>query len=230
MPISAAVAAPLPAALAEGAGERRYLTVVFCDLVGSTGIAAQLDAEEWRDLVGAYLDAASAAVTEMGGHVAKKLGDGLMALFGYPVAQENDAERAARAALAIQRALAELNRKNAGSGKPVLAARIGLETGPAVVDAAGEIYGDVANVAPKPGASSPTSPSCRSLLRLLCLCLLARTSWIRPRRHSHEAMGYQFIPCHGNCPDFTFSGHTSAPTCAFKGLRGGAYDATADAC
>ena len=93
---------------------------MFCDLVGSTSISAQLDAEEWRDLVSAYLDAASAAVTEMGGHVAKKLGDGLMALFGYPVAQENDAERAARAALAIQRALAELNRKNAGTGKPAL--------------------------------------------------------------------------------------------------------------
>ena len=136
---------PLPEAA--GAGERRYLTVMFCDLVDSTGIAAKLDAEEWRDLVGAYLDAASAAVTEMGGHVAKKLGDGLMALFGYPVAQENDAERAARAALAIQRALAELNRKNAGAGKPELTARIGLETGPAVVDAAGEIYGDVANIA-----------------------------------------------------------------------------------
>jgi class 3 adenylate cyclase len=90
----------------EAAGERRYLTVMFCDLVGSTGIAAKLDAEEWRDLVSAYLDDASAAVTEMGGHVAKKLGDGLMALFGYPLAHENDAERAARAALSIHRALA----------------------------------------------------------------------------------------------------------------------------
>jgi Adenylate and Guanylate cyclase catalytic domain len=79
--------------------------------------------------------------------VAKKLGDGLLSLFGYPVAHENDAERAARAALSIQRALAEVNRKNAGSGKPALNARIGLETGPAVVDAAGEIYGDVANIA-----------------------------------------------------------------------------------
>jgi class 3 adenylate cyclase len=106
-------------------GERRYLTVMFCDLVGSTSISARLDAEEWRDLVGSYLDAASAAVTEMGGHVVKKLGDGLMALFGYPVAQENDAERAARAALSIQRALAELNRKNVGAGKPELTARIG---------------------------------------------------------------------------------------------------------
>jgi hypothetical protein len=83
----------------------------------------------------------------MGGHVAKKLGDGLMSLFGYPVAQENDSERAARAALSIQRALAELNRKNAGSGKPALAARIGIETGPVVVDAAGEIFGDAPNIA-----------------------------------------------------------------------------------
>ena len=78
----------------EAFGERRHLTVLFCDLVGSTEISAQLDAEEWRDLVSEYLDAASAAVTEMGGHVAKKLGDGLMALFGYPFAQENDAPNA----------------------------------------------------------------------------------------------------------------------------------------
>ena len=138
---------PSAASVAQAAGERRYLTVMFCDLVGSTSISAGLDAEEWRDLVGAYLDAASAAVTEFGGHVAKKLGDGLMALFGYPVAQENDAERAARAALSIQRALAEVNRKNAGTGKPELNARIGIETGPVVVDAAGEIYGDAPNTA-----------------------------------------------------------------------------------
>ena len=115
------MAPPLTSVSVEAAGERRYLTVMFCDLVGSTGISAQLDAEEWRDLVGAYLDAASAAVTDMGGYVAKKLGDGILALFGYPVAHENDAERAARAALSIQRALGELNRKNAGTGKPLAA-------------------------------------------------------------------------------------------------------------
>ena len=116
MPSADAIAAAKPNT--DAAGERRYLTVMFCDLVDSTGIAAKLDAEEWRDLVGTYLEAASAAVVEMGGKVAKKLGDGLMALFGYPAAQENDAERAARAALSIQRALAELNRKNASTGKP----------------------------------------------------------------------------------------------------------------
>jgi class 3 adenylate cyclase len=140
-------APPTGAPVAEAVGERRHITVMFCDLVGSTGISATLDAEDWRDLVGGYLDAASAAVTEMGGHVAKKLGDGLMALFGYPVAQENDAERASRAALAIQRSLAELNRKNVGTSKPALSARIGIETGPVVVDASGEIYGDAPNTA-----------------------------------------------------------------------------------
>jgi class 3 adenylate cyclase len=98
-----------------------------------------------RDLVGAYLDTASAAVIDMGGHVAKKLGDGLMALFGYAAAQENDAERATRVALAIQRGPDELNRSNTAVGKP--AARIGLDAGPVVVDAAGEIFGDTPNVA-----------------------------------------------------------------------------------
>jgi class 3 adenylate cyclase/predicted ATPase len=145
-PIPTATPPPISAA-AEASGERRYVTVMFCDLVGSTSISAQLDAEEWRDLVSAYLDAACAAVTEMGGHVAKKLGDGLMVLFGYPMAQENDAERAARAALSIQRALAEVNRKNTEAGKPALNARIGIETGAVVIDAAGEIYGDAPNVA-----------------------------------------------------------------------------------
>ena len=170
---------------ATAAGERRYLTVMFCDLVGSTAISAQLDPEEWRDLVGAYLDAASAAVAEMGGHVAKKLGDGLMCLFGYPVAHENDAERAARAALSIQRALAEVNRKNVGSGKPDLNARIGIETGPVVVDAEGEIYGDAPNTAARvqalaePGTVLVTDRVQRQVAGL----------FIAEERDSHELKG-----------------------------------------
>jgi hypothetical protein len=95
----------------------------------------------------AYLNAASEAVTQMGGRVAKTLGDGLMALFGHPIAQENDSERAVRAALAIQRALAELNRKNAGSGRPELVARIGVESGAVVVEPTGEVFGEAPNVA-----------------------------------------------------------------------------------
>jgi class 3 adenylate cyclase/predicted ATPase len=140
----------------EATGERRHLTVLFCDLVDSTAIAAQLDVEEWRDLVGAYLVAASAAIIELGGQVAKKLGDGVMALFGYPVGQENDAERAVRAALAIQLALVELNRRNAGSGKPALAVRIAVESGPVVIDAEGEIFGEVPNIASR--AQALTEP------------------------------------------------------------------------
>ena len=127
---------------------------MFCDLVGSTGLAARLDAEDWRNLVGAYLDEASAAVTGLGGHVLKKLGDGLMALFGYPQAQENDAERAVRAALAIQRALADLNARNARSGAPELSARIGIDCGPVVVDATGEVFGEAPNVAARVQAAA----------------------------------------------------------------------------
>ena len=120
---------------------------MFCDLVGSTSLAAMLDAEDWRNLVNAYLDEASAAVVGLGGHVLKKLGYGLMALFGYPQAQENDAERAVRAALAIQRALLELNARNAGRGAPQLAARIGLDSGQVVVDGTGEVFGEAPNIA-----------------------------------------------------------------------------------
>jgi class 3 adenylate cyclase len=179
------VVAITPAPAAEVAGERRYLTVLFCDLVGSTSISAALDAEDWRDLVGLYIDAASTAVTEMGGHVAKKLGDGLMALFGYPVAQENDAERAARAGLSIQRALAEMNRKSAGSGKPALNARIGIETGPVVVDAAGEVYGDAPNTAARvqalaePGAVVLTAQVQRQIAGL----------FVAEERGSHQLKG-----------------------------------------
>src|SRR5215472_2007246 len=189
-PLAPSASAPPIAALTvtppgEAAGERRHVTVMFCDLVDSTGISAKLDAEEWRDLVGAYLDSASTAVTEMGGHVAKKLGDGLMALFGYPVAQENDAERAARAALSIQRALAEVNRKNTDAGKPALNARVGIETGPVVVDAAGEVYGDAPNTAARvqalaePGAILVTAHVQRQVVGL----------FVVEERGSHELKG-----------------------------------------
>jgi class 3 adenylate cyclase len=140
---------PVPLAKApEISAERRpIITVMFCDLVGSTSLAAKLDAEDWRNLVNAYLDEGSKAVAALGGHVLKRLGDGLMALFGYPRAQENDAERAVRAALTIQRALAELNERNVRSGVPELTARIGIDAGPVVVDAAGEVFGDAPNFA-----------------------------------------------------------------------------------
>src|SRR5262249_58101417 len=99
-------------------------------------------------------------------------GDGRMARSGYRGAQKNDAEGAARAALSIQRALAEVNRKNAGSGKPMLNARIGIETGPVVVDAEREIYGDAPNTAARvqalaePGTGVVTAQGQRPIGRL----------------------------------------------------------------
>src|SRR5580704_5028465 len=146
---------PTPVPLAAGRdAERRPLTVMFCDLVDSTALASRLDAEDWRSLVNAHLDEASAVVTGLGGHVLKKLGDGLMALFGYPQAQENDTERAVRAALAIHRSLGELNSRNAAAAIPELVARIGLETGPVVVDATGEVFGDAPNIAARVQAAA----------------------------------------------------------------------------
>jgi class 3 adenylate cyclase len=145
--VSTSQSGPTPPKGRAVSAERRLITVMFCDLVGSTSLAAKLDAEDWRNLVNTYLDEASAAVTGLGGHVLKKLGDGLMALFGYPHAQENDAERAVRAALAIQRALVEINARNASKGAPELSARIGLDSGQVVVDATGEVFGDAPNIA-----------------------------------------------------------------------------------
>jgi class 3 adenylate cyclase len=78
-------------------------------LVGSTEIAAQLDPEEWREVVAAYHRAAAESITRFGGHVAKYLGDGVMAFFGYPEAHDNDGERAVRAGLAILEVLSKLN-------------------------------------------------------------------------------------------------------------------------
>jgi class 3 adenylate cyclase/predicted ATPase len=153
------LSAPKPSAAprtkaADIAAERRPITVMFCDLVGSTSIAARMDAEDWRNLVGAYLDAASEVVTGLGGHMPKRLGDGLMALFGYPAAQENDAERAVRAALAIHLALAELNTRTDWSSAPKLSARIGVATGTVVVDATGEVFGEAPNVAARVQAAA----------------------------------------------------------------------------
>jgi hypothetical protein len=145
-PVQAPVPETSPVQSREIAGERRHLTVLFCDLVGSTGIAAQLDPEEWRETVAGYHRAAAEAITRFGGHVAKYLGDGVMAFFGYPEAHDNDAERAARAGLAILDAIAKLNEQ---PGRPKLSARVGIDSGAVVVS-------------PMSSATRPISPrGCR---------------------------------------------------------------------
>ena len=130
------------------AGERRHLTVLFCDLAGSTEIAARLDPEEWRETVAGYQRAAGEAITRFGGHVAKYLGDGVMAFFGYPEAHDNDAERAARAGLTILEAICKLNEEAAHAK---LSARIGVDSGAVVVGAGAgketDAFGDAPNIA-----------------------------------------------------------------------------------
>ena len=150
-------------------GERRHLTVLFCDLVNSTSLAAQLDPEEWREIVADYHRAAAQAIERFGGHVAQYLGDGVMAYFGYPEAHDNDAERAARAGLAILDAISKLNqpaltprspllRWRSPSVRPELSARIGIDSGVVVVGAnAGkdaDVFGDTPNIAARVQAAA----------------------------------------------------------------------------
>ena len=127
-------AAPIPVSeppSPEPRAERRRLTVMFCDLVGSTALAERLDPEELRELMRAYQGACSEAVARFEGHVAQYLGDGLMVYFGWPTAHEDDVERAVRAALAIVLAI-----KDVAAPAP-LRVRIGIATGPVVVGETG---------------------------------------------------------------------------------------------
>ena len=94
---------PSPPPSTTDAAERRQLTVMFCDLVGSTALSARLYPEDMREIIRAYQDACSGAVARYDGFVAKFMGDGVLAYFGFPRAHEEDAERAVRAGLDIGR-------------------------------------------------------------------------------------------------------------------------------
>src|SRR5262245_39478619 len=109
--------------------ERRQLTVLFCDLVGSTQLSGRLDPEDMAEVIRAYQGEVARQVTHYEGHVAKFMGDGVLAYFGWPRAHEDDAERAVRAALAVTEAVARLR---TSSNEP-LAARVGIATGIVVV-------------------------------------------------------------------------------------------------
>ena len=140
---------------------------MFCDLVGSTALSARLDPEDMRDVIRSYQDACSGAVARYDGFVAKFMGDGVLAYFGFPRAHEDDAERAVRAGLE--------SRRSPGSSKPArqaLKVRIGIATGIVVVgDLVGTgsaqeqaVIGDTPNLAARlqalaePGACSSPRP------------------------------------------------------------------------
>ena len=115
--------------LAADAAERRQLTVMFCDLVGSTALSARLDPEDVREVIGSYHRCCANLVERNGGFVAKYMGDGVLAYFGYPQAHEHDAERAVRAGLAI---VEEAPKLVTAAGSP-LYVRVGIATGLVVV-------------------------------------------------------------------------------------------------
>ncbi len=127
--------AEVPARPPEPTAERRQLTVLFCDLVGSTELAARLDPEDLREVIRAYQDACAGAIVRFEGHVAKYLGDGVLAYFGYPKAHEDDAERAVCAGLQAVRAVGALTPR---ADLP-LRARVGIATGLVVV---GDLVGE----------------------------------------------------------------------------------------
>ena len=105
--------------------ERRQLTVMFCDLVGSTALSAQLDPEDMREIIGAYHRSCAEKITKAGGFVARYMGDGILAYFGHPQAHEDDAERAVRSALALTDSIQGLRTAQ----NPSLQARIGHRDG-----------------------------------------------------------------------------------------------------
>lgn len=117
--------------------ERRQLTVMFCDLVDSTALSRQVDPEDLRDLMRQYQDIVAGAITRYGGHVAKFLGDGVLAYFGWPQAFEDQAERAVRAGIDAVNAIGAVK---SSFGKQ-LASRVGIATGQVVV---GDLIGEVA--------------------------------------------------------------------------------------
>jgi class 3 adenylate cyclase/predicted ATPase len=119
----------------QDAAERRQLTVMFCDLVGSTAVSTRLDPEELRDELRAYQNTVSGVVARYDGFVAKFMGDGVLAYFGFPRAHEDDAERAVRAGLEIEAAVTRLETR----GTEPLAVRIGIATGLVVV---GDLVGE----------------------------------------------------------------------------------------
>jgi class 3 adenylate cyclase/predicted ATPase len=143
---------------ARPAAERRQLTVMFCDLVGSTELSARLDPEDMGALIRTYQESCAAGVKQWEGHVAKYMGDGVLAYFGYPRAHEDDAERAVRAGLALVDAVGRMTVSD-----ETLAARVGIATGVVMVgDLVGEgaaqeqtVVGETPNLAARLQALAP---------------------------------------------------------------------------
>jgi class 3 adenylate cyclase/predicted ATPase len=132
-PSSPSVSPPVTVSPPPPEAERRQLTVLFCDLVDSTALASQLDPEDLREVVRAYQDTCAKVIARFEGHIAQYLGDGLLVYFGYPLAHEDDAQRAVRAGLGVLEALEQLNTRLTQAHGVQVAVRLGIHTGLVVV-------------------------------------------------------------------------------------------------
>ena len=158
-------AAPPPYEPSPTEAERRQLTVMFCDLMDSTKLSAQLDPEDYREVVRAYQRVCSEVIIRFDGHIAQLLGDGLLVYFGYPQAHEDDAQRAVRAGLGILEAVEVLNTSLKPAKGITLAVRLGIHTGLVVVGAMGSqgrqeqlALGEVPNVCSRiQGSAEPNT-------------------------------------------------------------------------
>jgi SAM domain (Sterile alpha motif)/Adenylate and Guanylate cyclase catalytic domain len=178
----------IPSAALPVTAERRQLTVIFCDLVGSTALAGRLDPEDMRDVIGAYHRVVAEEIARFGGFVAKYMGDGVLIYFGYPQAQEDDAERAVRAGLSLVERVTTLDTAAR------LQTRIGIATGLVVVgDLIGEgaaqergVVGGTPNLAagckPWPSPAPWLSPTARGVRSA------AYSSWTTSGRKRSRAL------------------------------------------
>jgi hypothetical protein len=193
---AAVVTAPAPGAPAQVDAERRQLTVMFCDLVGSTVLSTRFDPEDLRELIGDYHRAGSKTVGRFDGFVAKYMGDGVLVYFGYPQAHEDDAERAVRAGLAVIEAVGRL------PARQDLNVRLGIATGLAVV---GDLIGEGA--AQERGSSARPRTSPRG-----CRVWPHRTRWSSPKRRAGRSAG---------CSTSSISGRRPSPGLPSRSRHGG---------
>ena len=158
-------------------GERRHLTVLFADVVGSTALSGRLDPEALREVLRAYQDICGDCVARYGGNINQYIGDGVVAFFGYPTAHDNDAERAVLAGLAINAGVRKLDESLESQGQAGIEARIGIHTGLVVVGAmsagAGNIdhaIGETPNLAARIQAEASPNSVCISEATLSLVC------------------------------------------------------------
>ena len=189
-PLTPAVAEAEPARRIPAGGERRQLTVLFCDIVGSTQLAARLDPEDWYAVAARYQQCAAKAVERFGGHIAQFQGDGFLTYFGYPLVYDDSPERGVRAALGMLDALERLNAELTREHGIRIAVRIGIHTGEVVLAPGGrdetDLFGEAVHLTARvqhlggPDEIVVTDPTCR----------LVRGLFLMEERGVHDVAGF----------------------------------------